>query len=78
MLYVSMYAHCLLCVEFKYVDFKVREVISTRLQGMSFFLSSTLLRQHGVSDKDASVRRFLHREAEQYRMDAEVEYYYKL
>lgn len=29
-------------------------------------------RQHGVSDKDASVRKFLQREGEQYRMDAEV------
>ncbi|XP_041814949.1 interleukin-1 receptor-associated kinase 1-binding protein 1 homolog isoform X2 [Chelmon rostratus] len=29
-------------------------------------------RQHGVSDKDAAVRRFLHREADQYHMNAEV------
>lgn len=29
-------------------------------------------RQHGVSDKDSSVRKFLQREGEQYRMDAEV------
>lgn len=33
-----------------------------------------LLRQHGVSDNDTTVRRFLHREADQYHMDAEVEY----
>ncbi|KAM9339470.1 interleukin-1 receptor-associated kinase 1-binding protein 1 homolog [Symphorus nematophorus] len=30
------------------------------------------VRQHGVSDSDTSVRRFLHREADQYHMDAEV------
>lgn len=43
-----------------------------------FFSLFILIRQHGVSDKDTSVRRFLHREEDQYRMDAEVEYLDKL
>lgn len=30
-------------------------------------------RQHGVADKDTSVRKFLQREGEQFHMDAEVE-----
>ncbi|AWP19754.1 putative interleukin-1 receptor-associated kinase 1-binding protein 1 [Scophthalmus maximus] len=48
----------------------VDEVTSSVSRRLEYILQA--LRQHGISDKDASVRRFLHREADLYRMDAEV------
>ncbi|KAM4522836.1 interleukin-1 receptor-associated kinase 1-binding protein 1 homolog [Odontesthes bonariensis] len=45
----------------------VTNSVSRRLE----YISQTL-RQHGVGDEDTSVRRFLHRDADMYRMDAEV------
>ncbi|XP_070843616.1 interleukin-1 receptor-associated kinase 1-binding protein 1 homolog [Chaetodon trifascialis] len=48
----------------------VSEVTSSVSRRLEYILQA--VRQHGVSDKDTSVRRFLHREADQYHMDAEV------
>ncbi|XP_019947306.2 interleukin-1 receptor-associated kinase 1-binding protein 1 homolog [Paralichthys olivaceus] len=48
----------------------VTEVTNSVLRRIEYILQS--LRQHGISDTDASVRRFVHREEDLYRMDAEV------
>ncbi|XP_003976197.2 interleukin-1 receptor-associated kinase 1-binding protein 1 homolog [Takifugu rubripes] len=48
----------------------VSEATTSVARRLDYILHS--VRQHGVSDKDASVRKFLQREGEQYRMDAEV------
>ncbi|XP_035534022.1 interleukin-1 receptor-associated kinase 1-binding protein 1 homolog [Morone saxatilis] len=48
----------------------VNEVTNSVSRRLEYILQT--VRQHGVSETDASVRRFLHREADQYRMDAEV------
>ncbi|XP_073349615.1 interleukin-1 receptor-associated kinase 1-binding protein 1 homolog [Pagrus major] len=48
----------------------VNEVTGSVSRRLEYILQA--VRQHGISDKDASVRKFLHREADQYRMDAEV------
>uniref|UniRef100_A0A3Q3W1D2 Interleukin-1 receptor-associated kinase 1-binding protein 1 n=1 Tax=Mola mola TaxID=94237 RepID=A0A3Q3W1D2_MOLML len=51
-----------------------KESISEATNSVSRRLEYILqaVRQHGVSEQDTSVRRFLHREVDQYRMDAEV------
>ncbi|XP_074472244.1 interleukin-1 receptor-associated kinase 1-binding protein 1 homolog [Sebastes fasciatus] len=48
----------------------VNEVTNSISRRIEYILQA--VRQHGVSDQDTSVRRFLHREADQYHMDAEV------
>ncbi|XP_041814948.1 interleukin-1 receptor-associated kinase 1-binding protein 1 homolog isoform X1 [Chelmon rostratus] len=48
----------------------VNEVTNSVSRRLEYILQA--VRQHGVSDKDAAVRRFLHREADQYHMNAEV------
>nr|AKA66296.1 interleukin-1 receptor-associated kinase 1-binding protein [Siniperca chuatsi] len=48
----------------------VNEVTNSVSRRLEYILQA--VRQHGVSDRDTSVRRFLHREADQYHMDAEV------
>ncbi|XP_071334825.1 interleukin-1 receptor-associated kinase 1-binding protein 1 homolog [Trachinotus anak] len=48
----------------------VNEVTNSVSRRLEYILQS--LRQHGISEQDTSVRRFLHREAELYHMDAEV------
>ncbi|XP_026174417.1 interleukin-1 receptor-associated kinase 1-binding protein 1 homolog [Mastacembelus armatus] len=48
----------------------VNEVTNSVSRRLEYILQS--LRQHGMKDEDASVRRFLHREADLYHMDAEV------
>ncbi|XP_068197928.1 interleukin-1 receptor-associated kinase 1-binding protein 1 homolog isoform X1 [Antennarius striatus] len=48
----------------------VNEVTNSVSRRLDYILQ--VVRQHGVCNKDASVRRFLRREADQYRMDAEV------
>ncbi|XP_034006636.1 interleukin-1 receptor-associated kinase 1-binding protein 1 homolog [Trematomus bernacchii] len=48
----------------------VNEVTNSITRRLEYILQS--VRQHGVSERDTSVRRFLHREAEQYHMEAEV------
>ncbi|XP_041660707.1 interleukin-1 receptor-associated kinase 1-binding protein 1 homolog [Cheilinus undulatus] len=48
----------------------VSEVTNSVSRRLEYILQA--VRQHGVSDKDTSVRRFLHREGEQYHMNAEV------
>ncbi|XP_035000461.2 interleukin-1 receptor-associated kinase 1-binding protein 1 homolog [Hippoglossus stenolepis] len=48
----------------------VTEVTSSVSRRLEYILQS--LRQHGISETDASVRRFLSREEDLYRMDAEV------
>ncbi|XP_059212633.1 interleukin-1 receptor-associated kinase 1-binding protein 1 homolog [Centropristis striata] len=48
----------------------VTEVTNSVSRRLEYILQA--FRQHGLSDNDTSVRRFLHREADQYYMDAEV------
>ncbi|XP_070705457.1 interleukin-1 receptor-associated kinase 1-binding protein 1 homolog [Pempheris klunzingeri] len=48
----------------------VSEVTASVSRRLEYILQA--VRQHGVSDKDASVRSFLRREADQYHMGAEV------
>ncbi|XP_023133510.1 interleukin-1 receptor-associated kinase 1-binding protein 1 homolog [Amphiprion ocellaris] len=48
----------------------VSEATSSVSRRLEYILQA--LRQHGLRDEDTSVRRFLHRDAEQYCMDAEV------
>uniref|UniRef100_UPI0037E70F5F interleukin-1 receptor-associated kinase 1-binding protein 1 homolog n=1 Tax=Semicossyphus pulcher TaxID=241346 RepID=UPI0037E70F5F len=48
----------------------VNEATNSVSRRLEYILQT--VRQHGVSDKDTSVRRFLHREADQYHMEAEV------
>ncbi|XP_034556138.1 interleukin-1 receptor-associated kinase 1-binding protein 1 homolog [Notolabrus celidotus] len=48
----------------------VNEVTTSVSRRLDYILQT--VRQHGVSDKDTSVRKFLHREVDQYHMDAEV------
>ncbi|XP_042359479.1 interleukin-1 receptor-associated kinase 1-binding protein 1 homolog [Plectropomus leopardus] len=48
----------------------VNEVTGSVSRRLEYILQT--VRQHGVADKDASVRKFLHREANQYHMEAEV------
>ncbi|KAK5853227.1 hypothetical protein PBY51_007033 [Eleginops maclovinus] len=48
----------------------VNEVTNSVTRRLEYILQS--VRQHGVIDGDTSVRRFLHREADQYHMEAEV------
>ncbi|XP_019125408.2 interleukin-1 receptor-associated kinase 1-binding protein 1 homolog [Larimichthys crocea] len=48
----------------------VNDVTNSVSRRLEYILQA--VRQHGVSDRDTSVRRFLHREADQYHMDAEV------
>ncbi|KAM6992584.1 interleukin-1 receptor-associated kinase 1-binding protein 1 homolog [Tautogolabrus adspersus] len=48
----------------------VNEVTNSVSRRLEYILQA--VRQHGVSDKDTTVRRFLHREADQYNMNAEV------
>ncbi|XP_067429449.1 interleukin-1 receptor-associated kinase 1-binding protein 1 homolog [Thunnus thynnus] len=48
----------------------VNEVTNSVSRRLEYILQA--LRQHGVKDEDATVRRFLHREADLYHMDAEV------
>ncbi|KAG7240212.1 hypothetical protein INR49_027023 [Caranx melampygus] len=48
----------------------VNEVTNSVSRRLEYILQS--LRQHGIRDNDTSVRRFLHREADLYHMDAEV------
>ncbi|KAI3364516.1 hypothetical protein L3Q82_011305, partial [Scortum barcoo] len=48
----------------------VSEVTSSVSRRLEYILQT--VRQHGVSDEDTMVRRFLQREAEQYHMDAEA------
>ncbi|XP_017264542.1 interleukin-1 receptor-associated kinase 1-binding protein 1 homolog [Kryptolebias marmoratus] len=48
----------------------VNEVTNSVTRRLDYILQA--LRQHGVRDEDTSVRRFLHRDADLYTMDAEV------
>ncbi|KAM7368167.1 hypothetical protein PAMP_014413 [Pampus punctatissimus] len=48
----------------------VNEVTNSVSRRLEYILQA--LRQHGVKDDDTTVRRFLHREADLYHMDAEV------
>ncbi|KAM9704656.1 interleukin-1 receptor-associated kinase 1-binding protein 1 homolog [Menidia menidia] len=48
----------------------VSEVTGSVSRRLEYILQT--LRQHGVRDEDTSVRRFVHRDADMYRMDAEV------
>ncbi|XP_069014704.1 interleukin-1 receptor-associated kinase 1-binding protein 1 homolog [Embiotoca jacksoni] len=48
----------------------VGEVSNSVSRRLEYILQA--LRQHDVGDEDASVRKFLHRDADLYRMDAEV------
>ncbi|XP_060908483.1 interleukin-1 receptor-associated kinase 1-binding protein 1 homolog [Labrus mixtus] len=48
----------------------VNEVTNSVSRRLEYILQT--VRQHGGSDKDTAVRRFLHREADQYNMNAEV------
>ncbi|XP_022626057.1 interleukin-1 receptor-associated kinase 1-binding protein 1 [Seriola dumerili] len=48
----------------------VDEVTNSVSRRLEYIIQS--VRQHGISDKDTSVRRLLHREADLYHMDAEV------
>ncbi|XP_031143864.1 interleukin-1 receptor-associated kinase 1-binding protein 1 homolog [Sander lucioperca] len=48
----------------------VNDVTNSVSRRIEYILQA--VRQHGVSDKDTSMRRFLHREAEQYHLEAEV------
>ncbi|KAG7508605.1 interleukin-1 receptor-associated kinase 1-binding protein 1 [Solea senegalensis] len=48
----------------------VNEVTNSVSRRLEYIVQT--VRQHGVSDTDATVRRFLHREADLFHMDAEV------
>nr|XP_020459379.1 interleukin-1 receptor-associated kinase 1-binding protein 1 [Monopterus albus] len=48
----------------------VNEVTTSVSRRLEYIVQS--LRQHGIKDEDTSVRRFLHRQADLYHMDAEV------
>ncbi|XP_049914656.1 interleukin-1 receptor-associated kinase 1-binding protein 1 homolog [Epinephelus moara] len=48
----------------------VNEVTNSVTRRLEYILQA--VRQHGVSDKDTSVRKFLHRDADQYHMQAEA------
>ncbi|XP_029352227.1 interleukin-1 receptor-associated kinase 1-binding protein 1 homolog [Echeneis naucrates] len=48
----------------------VNEVTNSVSRRLDYISQS--LRQHGISDKDTSVRKYLHRESDLYHMDAEV------
>ncbi|XP_040919654.1 interleukin-1 receptor-associated kinase 1-binding protein 1 homolog [Toxotes jaculatrix] len=58
------------CVSLGNSKESVAEVLSSVSRRLEYILQT--LRQHGVSDKDTVVRRYLHRAADLYHMDAEV------